>query len=80
MTGDAGIVAGAYANLEAADPSHPSGYSRDPALTSEAYADYAERWVERGARIIGGCCGTRPEDLALIARWLAPAVTGRLES
>ena len=31
-------------------------------------ADLAPRWVAAGARIIGGCCRVRPDDIAEIAR------------
>lgn len=30
--------------------------------------DLAESWVAAGARFIGGCCGTRPSDIADLAR------------
>jgi len=30
-------------------------------------ADYAERFVRAGARIVGGCCGSSPEHVAAIA-------------
>ena len=36
----------------------------------ETYRDLARRWVEMGARIIGGCCGTTPEHIRLIAEAL----------
>jgi S-methylmethionine-dependent homocysteine/selenocysteine methylase len=29
-------------------------------------ADHAEAWVRQGARIVGGCCGTRPEHIRAI--------------
>jgi homocysteine S-methyltransferase len=29
--------------------------------------DLVEDWVEAGARLIGGCCGTGPSDIALLA-------------
>ena len=31
--------------------------------TPEYMAEYAKRFFEKGARIIGGCCGTTPEHL-----------------
>lgn len=38
------------------------------------YLEEARRWVEMGARIVGGCCGTTPEHIGLLARGLrAPA-------
>ncbi len=33
-------------------------------LDAEGYATYARRWLESGARLIGGCCGTRPAHIA----------------
>lgn len=36
----------------------------------EEYADHAERWIEAGARIIGGCCGTGPEHVRELRRRL----------
>ena len=32
----------------------------------------AERWVEMGATIIGGCCGTTPDHIAALASGLRP--------
>ncbi|MGT2757750.1 homocysteine S-methyltransferase [Streptococcus ovuberis] len=32
--------------------------------------DWARRWQERGTKILGGCCRTRPEDIAVLARGL----------
>lgn len=32
--------------------------------TPEYFANYAKRFLESGARIIGGCCGTLPEHIA----------------
>lgn len=36
-------------------------------MKAEAYAGHMKRLVERGAQIIGGCCGTTPEYIALLA-------------
>ncbi len=36
--------------------------------TPEYMAEYAKRFFEMGARIIGGCCGTTPEHIREIAR------------
>jgi S-methylmethionine-dependent homocysteine/selenocysteine methylase len=35
-------------------------------------ADRAEAWVRDGARIVGGCCGTRPDHIRAIRDRLAP--------
>jgi 5-methyltetrahydrofolate--homocysteine methyltransferase len=36
--------------------------------TPEDMASYARRFVDLGARIVGGCCGSTPEHIAAIAR------------
>lgn len=49
--------------------------------TPEYMAEYAKRFFEKGARIIGGCCGTTPEHLAEMAkavRSLDRSQTGRI--
>lgn len=35
----------------------------------EALVALADRWVEAGARIIGGCCRTTPAHIAALDRW-----------
>jgi len=35
--------------------------------TPQMMADYVPKWLEAGAQIIGGCCGTSPEHLREIA-------------
>jgi len=35
-------------------------------ITPEAFADEAERWLDHGAQLAGGCCGTRPEHVRAI--------------
>jgi methionine synthase I (cobalamin-dependent)/5,10-methylenetetrahydrofolate reductase len=40
--------------------------------TPEYMAEYAKRFFEKGARIIGGCCGTTPEHLAEIVKAVRP--------
>jgi homocysteine S-methyltransferase len=34
-------------------------------------ARLAPRWVAAGARIVGGCCRVRPDDIAALARMLS---------
>ena len=31
------------------------------------YAEYCRRWVQMGARILGGCCGTTPEHIKAVS-------------
>jgi homocysteine S-methyltransferase len=40
-------------------------------------AELAPQWVAAGARIIGGCCRVRPEDIAALARQVSSAPTPR---
>ncbi len=35
----------------------------------EAYGAESQKWYEAGARIIGGCCRTTPEDIRVVAAW-----------
>lgn len=41
-------------------------------ITPDAYADYADIWVEAGAGIIGGCCGISPDHLRVLKQRLIP--------
>jgi len=36
--------------------------------TPEQMAEYARRFIDLGARIVGGCCGSTPEHIAAIAQ------------
>ncbi|HEX41212.1 MAG TPA: bifunctional homocysteine S-methyltransferase/methylenetetrahydrofolate reductase, partial [Phycisphaerales bacterium] len=40
--------------------------------TPEYMAEYAKRFFEKGARIIGGCCGTTPEHIGQIIKAVRP--------
>lgn len=40
--------------------------------TPEYMAEYAKRFFEHGARIIGGCCGTTPDHIRQIVRAVRP--------
>jgi len=40
--------------------------------TPEYMAEYAKRFFEKGARIIGGCCGTTPEHIGQIVKAVRP--------
>lgn len=57
---------------------YPNGGSTYNALTktwdgiskSSSYGKSTYMWYEKGARLIGGCCQTTPEDIAQIAKWV----------
>ncbi len=54
---------GAYAEIPY--PEDPEGDGRDR-LEPPAYAAAARTWIEAGARIVGGCCGTTPQHIAAL--------------
>jgi S-methylmethionine-dependent homocysteine/selenocysteine methylase len=60
-----GLPFGGYAHMGEVDAA--SGWPVTPVLTPAAYARSAGRWLERGATIVGGCCGTTPEHIAALA-------------
>ena len=41
-----------------------------PACGALDFAELARQWYEAGARLIGGCCRTKPSDIAQVARVL----------
>lgn len=55
----------AYANIGSADAQ--GNWISSDAVDPKRYADYAMKWIESGASIIGGCCGTTPSTIAAIA-------------
>jgi S-methylmethionine-dependent homocysteine/selenocysteine methylase len=55
---------GAYGNLGL--PADDFGWSFTEELSPEAYADHARGWVDLGARLVGGCCGTTPAHTAAL--------------
>lgn len=57
---------GAYANVGKAEPIFGWEFTRE--LDASSYADEAEIWIQEGAKIVGGCCGTTPEHIAELKR------------
>jgi homocysteine S-methyltransferase len=41
----------------------------DGAADCEPFDAAAQRWYRAGARVIGGCCRTTPDDIRALARW-----------
>jgi homocysteine S-methyltransferase len=58
----------AYANIGFQDAQ--GNWVCTDAVNPESYAEYAARWINAGATIIGGCCGTRPATIQAIAERL----------
>lgn len=51
---------------ETYDP-NKKDWNNDP--VHHSFGEQAKDWVEAGARLIGGCCRTTPEDIRMIAGW-----------
>ncbi|MHC4093859.1 MAG: homocysteine S-methyltransferase family protein, partial [Planctomycetota bacterium] len=51
----------AYANVGYADEA--GNWISTDAVDPARFADYARRWVDAGATIVGGCCGTTPDTI-----------------
>ena len=62
------LPAGGYANVGQVDSD--VGWNPDGALRGDAYAEAAAHWLDLGARVIGGCCGTHPEHTRALRRLL----------
>ncbi len=61
----------AYAHINNARPI--PGWRSTEHLTPARYAAIASGWVDLGARIVGGCCGTTPSHIAALRkRWGRP--------
>jgi S-methylmethionine-dependent homocysteine/selenocysteine methylase len=56
----------AYANIGYADEA--GNWVSTDAVDPGRYATYAWRWIDAGATIVGGCCGTTPDTIRAIAR------------
>jgi S-methylmethionine-dependent homocysteine/selenocysteine methylase len=73
---------GGYANAECVVPDDGrAGTADDPesaqrnaatVLNPEAYALEVQRWLDAGATIVGGCCGTRPKHIRRLREMLGP--------
>ena len=59
---------GAYANVGYADAA--GNWIITDAVQPDQYASYATTWIEAGASVIGGCCGTTPETIRAISQGL----------
>ena len=58
----------AYGNVGYADVD--GGWVITDAVEPKRFAEYAMEWVDAGASIIGGCCGTTPATIAAIGKLL----------
>lgn len=63
------VPTGGYGNVGA--PCEEHGWRTEGLDDPEPYAQHVLRWVDAGAQIVGGCCGTTPAHIAAIAPLLA---------
>lgn len=62
------IPIGGYANVGQVDSE--VGWNPDGSVRGNAYAECAAQWLDLGAQVIGGCCGTHPEHTMALRRLL----------
>ena len=67
----------AYPNAGLPDPLSPTGFPE----TAETFAPKVTRWAENGwLNLVGGCCGTTPDHIRLIAQALPGCNPRRTQS
>jgi S-methylmethionine-dependent homocysteine/selenocysteine methylase len=54
----------AYAHIN--NPTPICGWGFSQALSADEYAEYVRQWLDAGASIVGGCCGTGPEHIRAV--------------
>ncbi|MGH7680777.1 MAG: homocysteine S-methyltransferase family protein, partial [Candidatus Eiseniibacteriota bacterium] len=64
---------GCYPNAGAPDLASGS-WRFDAGMTPERFAHAGLTWVQAGAQIIGGCCGTGPEHIRALRESLPPVL------
>ncbi len=52
-------------------PASEGSFERANSVDPESFAGLAEGWLETGATLVGGCCGTTPAHLAAVASALS---------
>lgn len=74
--GRSDVTIGVYANAFAAEEESDEPYAGisdiRADITPARYLTWAERWIDAGASIVGGCCGIGPEHIAQIRHHLDP--------
>jgi S-methylmethionine-dependent homocysteine/selenocysteine methylase len=65
------LPSGGYGNVGHAD--EQGGWVNTDAIDPKEYSRYAAAWLDAGARIVGGCCGTTPGHI----RALRTLINGR---
>lgn len=70
LRGATGLPIGAYGNVGHAE--EETGWAAE-VVTPQRYAAEVAAWLDAGAAVVGGCCGTRPEHIGALARLLGAA-------
>ncbi len=65
----ADVPIAAYGNV--GHPDDERGWVNTDAIDPERYAEHALEWVDSGAGIVGGCCGTTPSTTRSMSRALS---------
>ncbi len=60
------VPVGVYANGDGA-PDDVEGWRFEGTHPEHAYLEHVKQWLDKGVSIVGGCCGTTPEYIRLIA-------------
>jgi S-methylmethionine-dependent homocysteine/selenocysteine methylase len=66
-----GLPIGVYAN--AGRPDDQIGWQSSAEPGADTYALFAMQWVDAGATLLGGCCGTGPAHIASLRRMISSA-------
>ncbi|OHB76432.1 MAG: hypothetical protein A2Z34_05945 [Planctomycetes bacterium RBG_16_59_8] len=59
---------GIYANGMGIADDAVGGKNRPIGIDAAEYIDWVRRWIDMGARLIGGCCGTTPAHISAIRK------------
>jgi homocysteine S-methyltransferase len=62
----------AYGNI--GHPDETDKWVQSDAIEPSRYADYVDEWINAGATIVGGCCGTTPETIRAVAERLGKPI------
>jgi homocysteine S-methyltransferase len=58
----------AYPNSGESYDAASKNWRRDAGAAATPFGDWASLWHDAGARLIGGCCRTGPDDIREVAR------------
>ena len=67
------------ANFDVPVGAYAHNWDGDGPFTPEKYTEYAHEWVDLGAQVIGGCCGTTPKYIGAIRPVVKVQPSGDLE-